>query len=110
MFALQTPSSQGEFSTVSKVSPVYVAFGETLRRVREAKGLTQARLGELVSLDRSSISNIEAGRQRVALDTLFEFAHALAVDPHDLLPTAGATTIEDRDGWVDAVSSSAGRP
>ncbi len=74
------------------VGPFYRAFGELVRLHREGRqGLTQEKLGRLVGLSRTSITNIERGRQHIALHQLFAIAEALKVRPDALLPaSAGA--------------------
>ncbi len=52
--------------------------------------LTQAELGGAVGLTRTSITNIERGRQRILVHTLFEIAAELGIEPRDLLPPHGA--------------------
>jgi transcriptional regulator with XRE-family HTH domain len=70
---------------------VYREFGKLMRLHRGAQdGLTQEALGKLVGLSRTSITNIEKGRQPVALHQLFALAEALRVRPAALLPNAGA--------------------
>lgn len=66
-------------------------YREVGRRICEARKrrkppLTQAGLAELVSLTRTSITNVEKGRQKFLLHTLADIAHALQVDPVSLLP------------------------
>ena len=51
--------------------------------------MTQERLGRLVGLSRTSITNIEKGRQHISLHQLFAIAEALRVRPDMLLPSAG---------------------
>jgi transcriptional regulator with XRE-family HTH domain len=70
---------------------LYKAVGQRIRRIREERQLTQAELASLVSLTRSSITNIEQGRQKLLLHTLYDIATALAVKPSDLLPEAIST-------------------
>ncbi|MBQ9348475.1 MAG: helix-turn-helix transcriptional regulator [Oscillibacter sp.] len=38
------------------------AFGETLRRIRMTKGLTQQQLASQLKVDRTSVTNWETGR------------------------------------------------
>ncbi len=68
------------------VDRFYEQFGQRVRRARLAQGMNQSALGHRVGLERSSISNVEKGRQRVQLHMLVEFAAALGVPPDDLLP------------------------
>jgi len=67
----------------------YKAFGKLLRLKREQRdGLTQEKLGLLIGLSRTSITNIEKGRQHISLHQLFVLAEALKVRPEALLPAA----------------------
>jgi transcriptional regulator with XRE-family HTH domain len=68
----------------------YEQFGLRVRRARLDMGLNQEVLGHRVGLERSSISNIEKGRQRVQLHMLLEFAAALEVAPTTLLPESSS--------------------
>lgn len=63
----------------------YRNFGLTVRALRESAGMTQARLAQKLGLVRTSVVNIEAGRQRVLLDDLIPMAKALRVNPLDIL-------------------------
>jgi transcriptional regulator with XRE-family HTH domain len=72
------------------LDPLYKVFGELVRLHRERQeGLTQEKLGRLVGLSRTSITNIEKGRQHVALHQLLDLAEALEVQPEALLPKRG---------------------
>jgi transcriptional regulator with XRE-family HTH domain len=72
---------------------LYQAVGQRIRRVREERRFTQAELAELVSLSRTSITNIEQGRQKLLLHTLYDIAAALTVKPSELLPS-GRSSVE----------------
>jgi transcriptional regulator with XRE-family HTH domain len=61
----------------------YKALGA---RIRELRGpLSQEQLAKIVKLTRTSIVNIEAGRQKLLLHNLFKIADALGVRPTELL-------------------------
>ena len=64
----------------------YRRFGSNLRQARKAAGLSQADLALAISLNRTSVSNIEKGRQKVLLHTFGELLRVLNVQPGDLLP------------------------
>ena len=66
---------------------LYRAVGLRVRERRAALGLTQDALAEVVGTSRSSIANLERGRQYVPLHGLLAVAQALNVDLADLLPT-----------------------
>lgn len=71
-------------------TPRVSRWGDRIREIREAKGITQARLAELVvehggAMDRSRVSNIETGENdNPELDTLCVIAVALSVDIGEL--------------------------
>lgn len=48
--------------------------------------MTQAELADALDLSRTSIVNIEAGRQTIYVDTLYEIAKALDTVPAILVP------------------------
>lgn len=62
----------------------YRELGQRVQRARVRQKLTQKNLGALVGLTRTSIVNIERGRQKVLAHTLVRLAHALHVELSDL--------------------------
>jgi transcriptional regulator with XRE-family HTH domain len=72
--------------------PVYSFFGSRVRALRERRKVTQEELARRVDLSRTSITNIEQGRQRVLLHQIFEIATALDAAPGDLLPKNAAAS------------------
>ena len=76
---------------------VYQAFGKLVRLHRERlDGMTQEKLGKIVGLSRTSITNIEKGRQHVSLHYIIAIAEALKVRPHVLLPSGVEAAPESR--------------
>ena len=57
-----------------------ISFGETLRRLRIEKGLSQQQLADRLHMERSSISNWEAGRRIPDAAAISQLAKALSVD------------------------------
>lgn len=82
---------------MSGVDQFYEQFGARVRRARRQIGINQEELGHRVGLERSSISNIELGRQHVPLHMIMEFATALEVPAMSLLPGASAQPDPLRD-------------
>lgn len=68
---------------------LYRVFGKRLREVREQKNVPQQELATLSGLTRSSIANIESGKQRVLLHQVLQFAEALHVTVGELVPSTG---------------------
>jgi transcriptional regulator with XRE-family HTH domain len=66
----------------------YAELGHRIREAREKAHLTQDALAKSVSLTRTSITNIEKGRQQLLVHTLVEISKALKVSPESLLPQA----------------------
>lgn len=64
----------------------YVALGLAIQKARKSKNITQLRLSRAVNLSRTSITNIECGRQPVPVHLLVQLAKALGLTPVDLLP------------------------
>lgn len=61
-------------------------FGARIRAARKKVGLTPKALADLVGLSRSSIVNLEAGRQRAPIHMIWKLADALDLPVADLLP------------------------
>lgn len=62
-----------------KVNPEYLLevrkiYGSWIKKIREEKGLSQQQLGDIMELDRSTISKIEAGKWNFSVDFLTMFA------------------------------------
>jgi transcriptional regulator with XRE-family HTH domain len=57
------------------------ALGKRIATVRKEKGFTQERLASEASLDRVAIANIETGRRRPTVTTVYRLAIALKVKP-----------------------------
>ena len=62
-------------------------FGKRVKAHREKRKLSQDALGTLLGLSRTSITNIEAGRQSVVAYTVQLLARHLDVSADDLLLT-----------------------
>lgn len=54
-----------------------------IAELRKAKGFTQERLASEASLDRVAIANIETGRRRPTVTTIFRISIALGVKPEE---------------------------
>src|SRR4051794_28719267 len=66
---------------------LYGRIGSRLRQQRDDLGATQGQLAEEVGVRRTSITNIEAGRQKVPLHLLYKLCAALEIEVVDVLPT-----------------------
>lgn len=64
---------------------IYRLVGMQIRKERNKRRLTQEELGSRIKLTRTSITNIEKGRQKVLLHTLFEISQALNAPLEELL-------------------------
>jgi transcriptional regulator with XRE-family HTH domain len=67
--------------------PFYRVLGQRLRNERREARLTQIKLANNVGLSRSSIANIESGRQPVYVHALVSIAGQLGVSLNDLVPS-----------------------
>jgi transcriptional regulator with XRE-family HTH domain len=60
-------------------------FGDRLKTLREAKGLSLRGMAANCELDDSQISKIENGKKNIQLSTIFELAKGLGVEAKELL-------------------------
>ena len=68
---------------------VYALLGRRIAdaRVQSRIPISQTDLAQRSGLSRGSIANIEAGRQRPPIETIWRIAAVLNVDPRELLPS-----------------------
>lgn len=78
------------------VDGIYKIIGERIRARRSQIGLTQVELGQKVRLTRSSIANIESGRQRAMIHTIMQIANAIDIDVSELFPTPEIEASDNR--------------
>lgn len=60
-------------------------FGSRLRSLREARGLTQQKLGELAETSYKYLGSIERGEENPSLKVMIKLAKALGVELRDLV-------------------------
>lgn len=66
----------------------YARLGDRIREQRKARRITQEELARVLELNRTSVVNIERGRQRIAVHQLVRIADHLGCAPGDLIPSA----------------------
>ncbi len=60
------------------------SFGENLRKIRLAKGISQEDLADKADLTLSQVGRIERGVINTSISMVYSLASALEVDPADL--------------------------
>lgn len=66
-------------------------IGLNIQNLRHSRNLSQEELALMANVDRSYISKIELARNSASADKLEQIAHALGVDPQELLAPRGAS-------------------
>ena len=91
MFALLTYASAAHDTVDVRGKPTdqlfYRQFGQLLAQVRRKQGISQEMLADELGLSRTSITNIEKGRQPIQLHSLYLIARLLSVELKELLPS-----------------------
>lgn len=62
---------------------IKVQFGNRLRELREARGLSQEALAHEAGLDRTYISSVERGKRNISIENIERLAIALNVKIKD---------------------------
>lgn len=70
----------------SDINSVYKLVGNNIRTIREGNDYSQIELADLLGITRSSIINIEKGRQRCTIDKVIEIAIIFKSNYSDILP------------------------
>lgn len=68
-------------------------IGLKIKEYRESKKIKQEELGELLGLSRVSILNMEAGKHRASVDTIFYLCGIFKCQVADLFPPIKAVKI-----------------
>ncbi len=76
-------------------SKFYEQLGANIRKYREQRKLSQNDLAKLVSLTRTSLTNIEKGRQHPPVHTVCELVEQLKVNISELLPLPSPAPTEE---------------
>lgn len=73
------------FDDKEKHRAILKSIGAKIKSSRLKKGIRQNEVAYRCNFDKSSYSNIEAGKRNITLITLFKIAHALEVDVSQLI-------------------------
>jgi transcriptional regulator with XRE-family HTH domain len=99
---------------------LYQRIGALIRLRRQEANMTQQELARRLGLTRTSVTQIESGRQKLFLHSLYDIASVLRITPHALLPPLEGvpTHLTDADAladlapeerhWVETVLNGAG--
>jgi transcriptional regulator with XRE-family HTH domain len=74
----------------------WIEIGERVREAREAAGMTQGRLAELVGLERTALVRVEKGERHLNAMELFRLADALGLPPTYLVASVPAAIVSRR--------------
>ena len=98
---------------------LYTLVGKSIKNARGKKGLSQDKLAKAVKLTRTSITNIEKGRQKILLDTLWQISSILEVSLMELIPNPQEIKVsleaklpenvsKDEKKWIKEVTENVG--
>jgi transcriptional regulator with XRE-family HTH domain len=76
-------------------------IGSNLRRIREARGLSQSRLAEMIGTTPQRLSSYETGRDGMGKDYMERVCKALIVDPWEFYWTEKTPIVRDANEMAD---------
>lgn len=79
----------------------YYSIGQRIRKIRKAKGLSQEKLAEMVSISVTHMSHIETGSTKLSLEVFAALASALDCRADELL--FGARDVIGAEAFDDIV-------
>lgn len=68
---------------------LYALLGERIKRLRrmQTPEMNQEKLGQILGLTRTSITNIERGKQKLTVDALYKLCETFSIEVSELMPT-----------------------
>ena len=97
----KTSDNDSAVHNMADTTKLYRFVGEQIKRRRKELGMTQADLADAIGQLRTSVANIEAGRQKTPLHVLYDISAALDISLKMLLPedaeVIGAVTADAID-------------
>ena len=58
---------------------ILIAYGQTVREIRQSKDMSQETLADLCGLHRTYISDVELGKRNISLENIDRMAVALGI-------------------------------
>jgi transcriptional regulator with XRE-family HTH domain len=79
----------GGLSNMLDYERLYSHIGDRIRTIRESQSprMSQEDLAVILDLKRTSVTNIERGRQKLTLETVYRFCDRFGLETHELLPS-----------------------
>lgn len=74
------------------VDNLYRHLGERIRTQRQSVNMTQEELATSIGMLRTSVVNIEAGRQKPPLHVLYQICRQLGAEPSAMMPALSEVT------------------
>jgi len=71
------------------LSSIQVRFGERVRELRQAKGISQEALADGAGIHRTYLSSVERGERNISLVNIDKLAAALGVSLPEIMPQPG---------------------
>lgn len=68
------------------MSELTIQFGQSVRKYRKERSMSQEQLALLCNMDRSYLGRIERGEVNPTLEKIYELSKAIGISVHELLP------------------------
>jgi len=74
---------------------LYALLGERIKRLRRMQSpeMNQEKLGQILGLTRTSITNIERGKQKLTVDALYKLCETFSVEVSALMPALSEVVV-----------------
>ena len=98
------------------IDSLYLVIGQKIRSRRKERDVSQLNLAKKLKISRTSVVNIEAGRQKAPIHVLWQLAETLETEIHMLIPkqseldSSSNQAILDADTVRDINEAAAGDP
>ena len=98
------PNRRASKTSLTELNPTLVHLGQTVRKYRKTRNLTQLQLAQRCGFNAAAIFMVEAGRQNMTIKGLMTIAAALGLEVGDLFPRTTPRTSAKLTEVADSMS------
>lgn len=86
-------------------SELYKEIGSNIRELRKKRGFTQQALADRMGVTRTSITNLEGGKQRPSIHFIYALCDKLSTSTYDIFPKSSNYIVTGKKKKIQAAGN-----